>query len=155
MATASETVEAQQLAPGIRGWLLVFVLWLGILSPIFLIGFNFVIMRRLEQMNPDDAALMRELNWDTLLWAVTLIREGMHIAAALALYFRRNSTAIWFALGILWLSGPLLILGTWVAVEGEYNVPGLVRSALVAGCWTLYLLLSRRVKVTYNFRVAK
>ena len=154
MATASDTAETQRLESGVRGWLLAFILWLGILSPVFWIGFNFVIMRRLEQANPDDAVLMREMGWDVLLWVLTLAPEGMRVAAALMLYFLRQPISVWFALCVLWLSGPLLILGTWAAVEGEHNVPGLVRSALVAGCWTLYLLLSRRVKATYNFRVA-
>jgi hypothetical protein len=154
MSTASATSGTQQVEPGIRGWLLVFILWLGVLSPVFWIGFNIVAMRRLEQANPDDAVLMREMNWDVLLWAVTLIREGLHIAAALMLYVRRTSTAVWFALAILWLSGPLLILGTWAVVDGEDHWRGLARSALVAGCWTLYLLMSGRVKATYNFRVA-
>ena len=153
MATTSDTSVLEQLRPGIRGWLLFFILWLGVLSPVFWIGFNIVIMRRMEQMNPDDAVLMRAMNWDVLLWVVTLIREAMHIAAALMLYFRRNSTSVWFAIAILWLAGPFLILGTWAAVQGELNVAGLVRSALIAFVWTLYLFLSRRVKATYKFRV--
>ncbi len=150
---AERKAENSQLEPGIHGWLLVFVLWLGVINPVFWIGFNFVVFDRLEKMNPGDAELMREMGWDTLLWAVTIIREGMRIAAVLILYYYRRSVSVWIAFAVLWLAGPLLILGTWGAIEAsEYSVAGLVRSALWAAGWSLFLFMSQRVRLTYHFR---
>ena len=145
--------ENSPLKPGARGWLLVFVLWLGVINPVFWIGFNFFIFDRMEDVNPGDAELMQILGWDVLIWVVTIIREGMRIASALALYFYRRPISVWIAFAVLWLSGPLLILCTWVIVGGsEYNVAALVRSALWALGWSLYLFMSQRVRITYAFR---
>jgi len=153
---AESKPKNSQLKPGIQGWLLVFVLWLGVLNPVFWIGFNFVAFERMEDVNPGDAELMREMGWDVLLWVVTLIREGMRIAAALILYFYRRPVSVWIAFAVLWLAGPLLILGTWGVVGGsEYNVAGLVRSALWALAWSLFLFMSQRVRLTYAFSVRR
>ena len=150
---AERKADNSQLKPGIYGWLLAFALWLGVINPIFWIGFNFFIFDRMEDVNPGDAELMREMGWDVLLWVVTIIREGIRIAALLVLYFYRKAISVWIALAVLWLAGPLLILGTWGLVEGsDHNVAALVRSALWALGWSLFLFMSQRVRLTYHFR---
>ena len=137
---------------GIRGWLLAFLLWLGLISPLWTLGFTAFIGFWLELKNPTDAALMRETGWDVVLWVVTILRAGTRVAAALLMYFRRVPSSVWFAFVVLWFSGPLLILGAWVVVEGELSTIGLVRSAVVALGLSIFLFVSRRVRVTYSFR---
>lgn len=149
----TETVR-QQTEPGIRGGLLAFVIWIGIVSPVWTLVFSIFMVFWLERGNPGDAELMRDLGWDVLLWVVTIVRTGLRVAAGLFMYLRRTSTSVWISLAVLWISGPLLILGTWAVVEGEISVAGLVRSAIIALAWTLFLIMSRRVKITYNFRNA-
>jgi hypothetical protein len=151
-AEARNQFKSQPLEPGIRGWLLVFVIWLGVVSPLWTVGLSAVLMWRLEQVNPTDAALMRDIGWDVLLWVVTILRAAMRIIAALAMYFRRMQSSVWLALAMLWLSGPLLILGPWIIRAGEVHVPGLVRSGVIALAWSVFLFVSLRVKLTYGIR---
>jgi hypothetical protein len=147
------TGSSEPMVAGIRGWLLAFVLWMGIINPVFWIGFTLIILNRMEAANPGDAELMREAGWDVLMWVVTIFREAIRVAAALMLYFYRKPVSVWIALVALWLAGPLLILTTWVVMEGsEFNIAGLVRSALWAVGWSLFLLMSERVRLTYGFR---
>jgi hypothetical protein len=148
----AEVPNTQAATPGIRGWLLAFMLWFGVISPLWSAGFSVFALYWLERWNPNDAALMREENWDVLLLAVSFLRAGMRVAAAALMYFRRKAYSVWFALLVLWLSGPLLILGTWAWIEGEIDVPGFVRSVLIALAWSLFLLFSQRVKAIYGFR---
>lgn len=155
MEVASQSVEARKPEPGIRGWLLAFIVWLGIVAPLWTVGLSIVLVLRLQQANPSDAAEMHELGWDLLLWIVTILRAGLRIAAALLMWFRRTSASVWFALAALWISGPLLILGLWAIVRGEINVPGLIRSAVIALAWSFFLLVSRQVKITYGFRATR
>lgn len=150
MATTS---ELRLVEPGVRGWLSAFLIWLGIVSPVWTLGLTVAIVLRLNQANPGDAALMHEMGWDVLLWVVAILRAGTRIVAAVLMYFRRVPGSVWFALATLWFSGPLLIIGPWALLDGEINFPGLVRSSAIALAWTVYLLVSRRVKATYGFRV--
>ena len=145
----------QSIEPGIRGWLLAFVIWIGILSPLWTLGLSSFMVYWLERWNPSDAQLMRDMGWDVLLLIVTLVRAGLRIVAGLLMYLRRTSASVWIALAVLWISGPLLILGTWAMIEGEISVAGLVRSAIIALAWSLFLFMSLRVKLTYNFRNAE
>src|SRR4051794_18359372 len=119
MATTPQPSEAPSLEPGVRGWLLAFLAWLGIVSPLWTLGLSVVLVFHLEQANPGDAALMRDMGWDILLWVVTILRAGTRIGAALLMYFRRGPASVWFALATLWFSGPLLIVGPWVLLGGE------------------------------------
>jgi hypothetical protein len=152
MATQIDHQPSRELKAGIRGWLLAFVVWLGIVSPVWTLGLSILIMLRLQQANPGDAALMQSMGWDTLLWLVTILRACSRVAVGLLMYFRRTAGSVWTALAVLWLSGPLLIVGPWAVLGGEINIPGLVRSAAIALAWSIFLLVSRRVKVTYGFR---
>jgi len=145
--TASVTVES-----GVKGWLLVFVVWLGLVSPIFWVGFMVLVMSRMETVNPDDAQMMRDFGLDQLLWIVTILRETIHIATALLLVFHRQAISVWIALSALWLAGPLFPFATWLIVGGELRYQGLGRSILFAAIWSGYLWLSKRVSITYGFR---
>lgn len=140
------------VAPGISGWLLAFIIWLALLMPLYSIGLNVILISRMESVYPDDAVVFREAGMDVMLWTVTAVREMLRIGAAALLWFRRKPSSVWVAFVVLWLAGPLLILATWVALDGEMYVPGLIRAALVALAWSLFLFLSQRVTVTYGFR---
>lgn len=148
----AQSNQSASVAPGIRGWLLAFIIWLALLMPIYSIGLNVLLITRMESVYPEDAVLFRETGMDVMLWTVTAVREMLRIGAAALLWFRRKPSSVWIALVVLWLAGPVLILATWVALDGEMHVPGLIRAALVALAWSLFLFLSQRVKVTYGFR---
>lgn len=144
--------EVASVAPGIQGWLLVFVIWLALLMPLYSIGLNVLLISRMESVYPEDAVLFRETGMDVRLWAVTALREALRVAAAVLLLLRRTPSSVWIAFAVLWAAGPLLIIATWTIFGGELLSLGLLRAALVALAWSLFLFLSQRVKVTYGFR---
>lgn len=148
----AQSNQGASVAPGIRGWLLAFIIWLALLMPLYSVGLNVLLISRMESVYPEEAVLFRETGMDVKLWIVTAVREMLRIVAAALLWFRRKPSSVWTAFAVLWLAGPLLILATWVALDGEMYLPGLIRAALVALAWSLFLFLSQRVKVTYGFR---
>ena len=125
----------------VRGWLLVIVLWLGVIDPLYSLALNGFFAARWE-------AYGREI--DVTFWAPILAREAARILAALVLWLRRDSLAIWIVLVIVWLSGPAFVLATWTT---QVVPDALVRSTAVALALSGYLLRSERVRATYNFRI--
>ena len=125
----------------IRGWLLLIVLWLGVIDPLYSLALNGFFAARWE-------ALGREIG--ATFWAPILAREAARIFAALLLWFRRNSLAVWIVVAIVWLSGPAFVFATWTT---QVMPDALVRSTAVALVLTGYLLRSERVRATYNFRI--
>jgi hypothetical protein len=139
--------ETKPLKPGVRGGLLLLVLWLGIIDPIYSMALNGFVAVRWQQAYPQFAAYYASWGF----WGFIVLREGMRIMAALVLLLRRRPDAVWFTLAIVWLSGPLLVLGSWM-MFGDQVMPGaLIRSMAVAIAATIYLLRSERVRNTYGF----
>lgn len=127
---------------GVRGWLLLLVLWLGVIDPLYSLALNGLFAARWE-------ALGREP--DITFWGPILAREAVRILAALFLLgLRRDPIAVWIALAIIWLSGPILVLATWTT---QVMPEALIRSTAVALVVTGYLYRSERVRATYNFRI--
>ena len=140
-----EASAQNQLEPGIKGWLLAFLLWIGIVSPLFNLGLGVWFAINVDQTDvPAGLGLV--------FWLVMILRVGSRVAAALTMYFRRIPSSVWVSLGVLWFSGPILILASWTTVGGEINIGGFVRSTLIALAWTLFLIRSQRVKLTYRYR---
>ena len=124
-----------------RGWLLLIVLWLGVIDPLYSLALNGFFATRWEAMG-------REV--DATFWGPILAREIARIVAALLLWFRRDQFAIWVVLSIVWLSGPAFVVATWTT---QVMPDALIRSTAVALAITGYLLRSERVRATYNFRI--
>jgi hypothetical protein len=125
---------------GVRGWLLLLVLWLGVIDPLYSLALNGFFAGRWE-------ALGREP--DVTFWGPILARETARILAALLLWLRRDSHSVWIALAIVWLSGPIFVLATWTT---QVMPDAFIRSTAVALLVTGYLFRSERVRATYNFR---
>jgi hypothetical protein len=79
----------------------------------------------------------------------------MRIAAAAVLFLRRSPNAVWFTLAIVWLSGPLLVFGSWMMLGNQVMPWALIRSTAVAVAVTVYLIRSDRVRITYNLSVVE
>ena len=86
-------------------------------------------------------------------WTYIVVRAAMRISAALALLFVRRPVAVWFALAVLWLSGPIYVLVNWALFDNQVMPFALIRSIAVAAACTWYLLRSERVKATYGFEL--
>ena len=145
---ASETTI---IKPGVRGGLLLLVLWLGIVDPIYSFALNGFVAARWQQAYPQSAGYYGSWHF----WSFIVIREGMRIAAAAVLLLRRSPDAVWVALAIVWLSGPLLVLASWMMFGDQVMPWALIRSTAVAMAVTVYLMRSDRVRATYNLPVVE
>ena len=152
MNTAPEVVsETKIVEPGIRGGLLLLVLWLGVLDPVYSVALNGFMAVRWQQMYPQFAGYY--VSWH--FWSFIVLREGMRIATAALLFLRRSPDAVWFTLAIVWLSGPLLVFGSWIVFGNQVMPWALLRSTAVAIAVTAYLIRSDRVRITYNLPVVE
>lgn len=131
----------------LRGWLFLFVLWLGVIGPIYSLALNGFFAMRWRAMYPEAGSYYASWSF----WWFVAARESSRMLAATVLLARRSANAVWFTIVVLWLSGPALVTGTWL-LTGTMVMPGaLVRSTAIAAAATLYLLRSEQVRSTYGF----
>jgi hypothetical protein len=123
--------------PGIRGGLLLIVLWLGVIDPLYSAGLNIYVAEQTQRTDLD--------------WSYILVRAFMRVSAAIALLFFRRPSAVWFALILIWVSGPIYVLVNWLLYDNQVMPLALIRSSAVALACTWYFLRSKRVKATYGF----
>ena len=132
----------------LRGWLLLFVAWLGVIGPIYSVALNGFFAMRWSSMYPGAGSYYASWHF----WWFVAAREASRVVAALVMTARRSADAVWFAILILWSSGPALVTGTWL-LSSTIIMPGaLVRSSAVAAAATLYLLRSRQVRRVYRIQ---
>jgi hypothetical protein len=135
----------------LRGLLLLFVIWLGIVGPIYSLALNGYFAFRWGAMYPGAVSYY----WSWHFWWFIAARELTRIVAAAGMLVRRSADAVWFAILMLWLSGPALVMGTWL-LFGDIVMPGaLIRSTAIAAAATLYLARSKQVRTIYRLKAAK
>lgn len=146
--TAEAIISGTEVRPGIRGGLLLLVLWLGVIDPLYSLALNGFMAMRWQQAYPLHAAYYASLDF----WWFIILRAAMRAIAAIALLLRRQPDAVWITFAILWLSGPLLVLGSSTIFGNQVMPWALIRSTAVAAAASLYLIRSDRVRVTYNMK---
>lgn len=135
----------------LRGWLLLFVAWLGVIGPLYSLGLNGFFALRWKTIYPE--ATSYYASWS--FWWFVAAREASRMVAAIVMVARRSADAIWFAILMLWLSGPVLVTVAWLQF-GTVVMPGaFIRSGAIAAAATLYLLRSKHVRTVYGFEGPK
>ena len=135
----------------LRGLLLVFVIWLGIAGPIYSLALNGYFAIRWGAMYPGAVSYY----WSWHFWWFIAARELTRMVAAVGMLVRRAADAVWFAIFIVWSSGPALVTGTWL-LFGDIVMPGaLIRSSAIAAAATLYLARSKQVRTIYRLKPAR
>lgn len=97
-----------------------------------------------------------------ILWVVVISLAFSLIGGGL-LFKRRKRTSIYWAILMLWLSGPVGVVASLTIPFFLYDLGNpidnihqsmatLVADCLVRACWTAYLLMSPRVKAVYPSR---
>ena len=145
-----ETVEPgmgdQESKRELRGWPLLFVLWLGVVGPIYSLALNGFFAVRWGAMYPGGAYYYASWHF----WWFIAARELSRIAAATTMLFWRSTYSVWIAISVLWLSGPTLVTATWL-MAGYVAMPGaLIRSTAIAAAATIYLTRSRQIRTIYR-----
>jgi hypothetical protein len=135
----------------LHGWLLLFVTWLGVIGPIYSVGLNGFFALRWQAMYPEATSYFT--SWD--FWWFIAAREVSRMVAAIVMVARRSAEAVWFAILVLWFSGPVLVTGAWLQFGTVVMPAALVRSGAIAAAATLYLLRSRQVRTVYRFKTPR
>ena len=153
---ATDTSELR----GIRGWLLFFVIVLGLIGPVSSALSFSQELSSLAEADPEWGASVDYEDTVMGAWVVWGTTTILALAAVLLLVLRRTPSSVWITIAVLWVIGPavsgLVLLDS--ATLGE-PVPaelwvGFARSLIPAAIWTAYLMKSDRVANTYSFRRA-
>ncbi len=146
---------------GIGGWLAFLITILIIISPVHLAWSTYREMPELIEGDPElisdpELALYVKI----FIWFVTFILSLVSIITGIILLKMRKPKAVKIAIASLWLVGPIFALPILIYAymenpnsiySSEYSEYS--RGILIAILWTAYLMMSKRVKNTYGFRV--
>ena len=130
----------------LRGWPLLFVLWLGIFGPIYSLALNGFFAVRWGAMYPGSATYYASWHY----WWFIAARELSRITAAVSMLFWRSTYSVWVAIAVLWLSGPTLVATTWLMASYVIMPGALIRSTAIAAAATIYLTRSRQIRTIYR-----
>lgn len=134
----------------LSGWLLLFVVWLGVIGPVYSLLLNGFFVIRWQSMYPEAASYYTSWHF----WWFIAAREAGRISAAMLMTIRRSADAVWSAILLLWFTGPGLVTGAWLLSDPVIMPSALVRSSAIAAAATLYLLRSAQVRTVYAMHAA-
>jgi len=144
---------------GVKGWLLVFVLIMAVISP----GWGAI--QAYSALHTGNAVFLAEeplfVSLRNVTWGVVAFTFVIGWIVAWRLLAIHNWTSVRIAIAGIWLSsvGSVILayaLITWVlglpadALAGEVGVPQFIRPFIFGLIWTSYLLKSERVANTYR-----
>lgn len=142
--------------PGaLNAWLMLLGINLLCVRPIFDIAAGIPLLRLLNDLDPAMPLFK---------WPIVAVMAGaclLNVVAGLLLFARRKRSTVKIAYLALWLAGPVCGAVMFAIVLWAKNLPfsslldtsapnAFLRSVVVATGWTLYLALSRSVKVRYG-----
>lgn len=145
---------------GVGGWLKLLIVGLCILGPLVSCGQHAGEIAKAEAANPSLTSLDAWQSFVTYSnWAL-LFSLAITFSAGYRLWKIHTPQSVRFAILAMWIAAPVSALFQIVAAHfsigtaalssagGEIAV-GVIRGWIVALVWTLYLLMSKRVKNTY------
>lgn len=153
-------MQKENRKAGVFGWLGVLVFAMLVLQPLLiLIGLR----NTLLSAELDFPQLQERYTWyyfRTTVFFAAITRAAISMIGGGLLFRRRKRSSVYWAIAALWVSGPIgaaftLTLPALMYSFGSplpnilrYSDPLLIAAVIHAGC-TVYLLLSKRVRLTY------
>jgi hypothetical protein len=140
---------------GVGGWLALLVFGLMIGGPLISLGTTLSGFEDAERQSPQLLSMTSWQNAKVVTWGVTFLQIGLSFSAGWRLTNSFIARSVTYAKIVLWLAGPVLYILGILLLSGMIKlslggfVTGLIRSAMYALIWTLYLKKSRRVQNTY------
>lgn len=148
---------------GVSGWLGFLVFSMMILNPVFGFLKTYGDISTTEEIN---SALLTNDIWQSLKlsnWIIFALQASIIFTGGWRLNNIHEPSSVKFAIGSLWVGGPLLsfisliVAGAIVNINlmGRPEVVGSILSSLIAATiWSLYLIKSSRVWNTYHSKAA-
>ena len=143
---------------GVGGWLGFLAISLVVLGPLVTVAMTAAEISNLKSLNPDAAATPQWSNAVAVSWATVIAYSAISIFAGYRLFKHHVWRTVPIVIACMWIAGPgvgILSLMAMDDMSGGNVTAGDVGAGLgksIVSCfgWTLYLLLSRRVKNTYK-----
>lgn len=156
-ASSAHMVAASAVRSGVGGWLMLLVLQAGLLAPECLALWLQHGLHLAEGRWPVLASAPTWLQYKQVCWAMVASAASCSGAAALVLGFGRARACVWLAISLLWAAVAMASIGllaiapqsVGLVVDMNQVKAAFTWMALPVGIWTVYLLQSRRVRVTY------
>lgn len=158
--TPKELLKPSPELVGVHGWLLLIMVGIIVLRPLMILGNNAQDITEAEAAYP---ALAQLGAWHTYIWASWTLAIGtaaISVYAGYCLKTKFHSSTVQLAMSSLWISGPLYvicqgILGISLLKLDLNSATDILGRSFVsvtahAIVWTLYFLISRRVRNTYK-----
>ena len=143
---------------GVGGWLAFFAFSLGLASPVAGLISVATTLYGDSMIRSAYGEVFGQL--EIFEWLVLGVSVAACWYVVWRLFNRRNRATVWIAIATIWLVAPGGLLGEAYGVSLISGVPmaelmgnvdaEFVRPFIFAGVWTLYLLMSERVKNTYS-----
>jgi len=157
---STHTDGSQNMSPeasGVGGWLGFLVAILILISPVLSIVLTFLGHQEALEFNPRIRATDQWQTIQLLDWSTVFGQISLSVTAGLLLLKRRRRSTKWLVIALIWLSSVgVNVLGFVIALDlfpdsltAADLGTSLGRPIIFSLIWTLYLLLSKRVKRTY------
>ena len=145
---------------GVGGWLALLVIGMIIIGPIMGAENIYLAITMAERHNPLIVSLPQWTTYKNVTWGAFLVVIALNFYGGVGLVCGRNRSVVTRAKMILWITGPLasivmvviipfIVFGKTPAIDSKI-VRAVIVSFILAGFWTIYLSVSRRVRNTYG-----
>lgn len=145
---------------GVAGWLGWLVFAMCVVGPLVLLGSSSGDIAQAERANPFLTTIPGWSDYKRLTTAIQAAAAACLFIGGILLWKRHKRSSVYIAIASLWVANFGAVLAHHFSLvhtlpqfadDETWNQTGLAvfKAILIAGVWTLYLLLSRRVKNTY------
>lgn len=146
---------------GVAGWLGWLVFAMCVIGPLISLGSSSGDIAQAERANPFLTTIPGWSDYKRLTTAIQTAAAVCLFIGGILLWKRHKRSSVYIAIASLWVANLGAVLAHHVSLvqtlpqfadDATFNQTGLAvfKAILIAGVWTLYLLLSRRVKNTYS-----
>ena len=156
-ATLSAVPEKGDPLVGVSGWLGFLVVALIVLGPLVTIVLTAGQLNDTKTLYPEVVGTSLWRDAQIVTWISVAAFCLISVYAGLRLWKKLVWSSVWIAIACLWIAGPLLSVASLIALDemgGEPNAAdygaAIGRPFVWALIWTIYLLVSKRVRKTYQ-----
>lgn len=140
---------------GVGGWLAFLIAWMVVFRPLA----GAILLNQMHVAGAQDSKIVENSTWlinTSFFWLVFLIVAALSIYGGLRLWRDRTYASVQAAIWILWVTTPIAAAALLISeayLQGTVTftdaLERILLNVVVAAAWTLYLIRSRRVALTY------
>ena len=132
------------------------IAWMVLLRPLS----GAALLIQMHMAAAQDFTIIQNSTWlinTSIFWLIFLVVAALSIYGGVRLWRDRSDASVRAAIWILWITTPIAAVALLISqayLQGNVTVADAIQkmalNVVVAGAWTLYLLKSKRIKMTYK-----